>query len=70
MVRRAVPPTLIVLTEKLFDTLGLDGVTESVSEAEQTPATVQEAETLVFDTLEGGVIDATFVTWVWASAIP
>ncbi len=67
MVSSAVPPTLIVLTEKVFETVGLEGETVSISDAEQTPATVQEAETFVLETLTGGVMDATLLTCVCAS---
>lgn len=69
MVSSAVPPALMELTEKVLETVGLDGETVSISEAEQTPATVQEAETLVLETLAGGVMDATLLTCVCASTV-
>ena len=62
MVSSAVPAALIVLLEKLLETIGVEGDTVSISAAEQTPATVQEADTLVLETLAGGVIDATLLT--------
>ena len=64
IVRSAVPPALIVLREKLLETVGNEGDTESISAAEQIPATVQDADTLVLETLAGGVIEATLVTCV------
>lgn len=62
IVSKAVPPALMLLTEKLLETVGRDGDTTSVSEAEQTPATVHEAEALVLATLAGGAMDATLLT--------
>lgn len=62
IVRSAVPPALMVATEKALETTGLDGDTASVSLAKQVPP-VHPAE-LVLVTLAGGVIDAVFVTWV------
>ena len=61
MVNNVVPPAFIEAEEKLFATVGRDGVTTSTSEAEHTPA-VHEPETLVLETLEGGAIVATLVT--------
>lgn len=68
IVSNAVPPALMDETEKAFEMVGRAGVTKSVSEAEQTPATVQEPEALVLVTVAGGVIVAILVTWVWACA--
>ena len=42
--------------------------TVSVSLEEQTPATVQDADGLLFETVDGGEIVATLVTEVWAMA--
>lgn len=69
MVSSAVPPALMLASEKLLETTGFDVATRSRSWAEQTPApTVQDAEGLVLVTLAGGVIDTTLLTWVWACA--
>ena len=51
---------------KLLDIVGLEGKTVSMSEAEQTPATVQDADGFVLETLAGGAIEATLLTCVWA----
>ena len=61
IVSSAVPPALIVLTEKALAIVGLDGETVSVSAAEQIPAPVQEPVELVFVTLTGGEIEAVLV---------
>lgn len=68
MVSNAVPPALMVLTEKAFETVGREGETVSVSNAEQIPATVQDPVALVLLTLAGGVIEAVLVIWVCACA--
>ena len=62
MVNNAVPPAAILLTEKLFKTSGLEGVTESTSLAEHTPAAQDTASGLVLLTLAGGEITAVLVT--------
>lgn len=70
MVNSAVPPTLMLASEKLLAITGLDGETRSRSWAEQTPVpTVQDAEGLVLLTLAGGVMVTTLLTWVCAWAI-
>ena len=63
--RRAVPPTLILVTEKLLDTVGVDWVTASMSETVHVPP-AQAA--LVLVTLTGGDTTAVFVTPVCALA--
>ena len=70
IVNSTVPPALILVSPKLLATVGLEGETVSISEAEQTPATVQEADALVLETLTGGAIDAMLLTCVWAWDIP
>lgn len=67
IVRSAVPPAPMELEEKLLAIVGRAGVTASISEAEQTPATVHEPETLVFDTVAGGVIETILLTCVCAN---
>lgn len=62
MVNKAVPPAVMLLAEKLFEIVGLEGETVSVSAAEQTPAPVQETDGLVLVTLAGGVMEATLLT--------
>lgn len=62
IVSSAVPPALMVLTEKLLETVGLDDDTASVSEAEQIPAAEHEEDAFVLLTLEGGVIDTALLT--------
>lgn len=62
MLSKAVPPALIVLTEKLLETVGGDGDTVSVSAAEQTPATVHETDAFVLLTLAGGEIVTILLT--------
>ena len=62
IVKSAVPAAFIEDAEKLLETVGLDWDTESTSADEHTPATVHEAETLVLTTLEGGAMEAMFVT--------
>ena len=57
---------MIVANAKLLAIVGLDGETVSISEAEQTPAAVQEADAFVLETLIGGAMDATLLTCVWA----
>lgn len=60
MVSSDVPPAEIVPGVNVLLTIGDDGVTVSMSAAEQTPA-VQETDGLVLVTLAGGVIDAVLV---------
>ncbi len=66
IVNSAVPLVLIVATEKLLAIVGPEGETVSVSANEQTPATVQETDALVLETLTGGAIEAMLVTSFWA----
>ena len=54
---------MMVLSEKVFEMLGLDGETVSMSAAVQVPA-VQEGAEFVLVTLAGGEITAVLVTWV------
>ena len=61
IVSRAVPPAFIELREKLFETVGREGETVSMSAAVQVPA-VQDEEELVLVTLAGGEITAVLVT--------
>ena len=61
MVSRVVPPALIELREKLFETVGSEGETVSISAAVQVPA-VQDTEELVLVTLAGGEMIAVLVT--------
>ncbi len=72
IVSNTVPPALIDAAEKLLATVGREGVTASTSEAEHTPAPVQETDGLLFETLRGGAIVATLVTcccaWVSGTA--
>ena len=63
IVNRTVPPALMVLREKVFEMVGLDGETVSASAAMQVPAT-QEAAELVLVTLTGGEMTAVLVTCV------
>ena len=63
MVSKAVPPALIVVGEKVFEMVGLDGETVSISAAVQVPA--RQAE-LVLVTLTGGEMTAVLVTCVCA----
>ena len=63
MVSRAVPPALMVPREKVFEMVGLDGETVSISAAVHVPA-VQEGAELVLVTLVGGEMMAVLVTWV------
>ena len=63
MVSKAVPPALMEVREKLFETVGREDVTVSMSAAVQVPK-VQEAEELVLVTLAGGEITAVLVTCV------
>lgn len=65
MVSSVVPPALMVLEEKLFEIVGLDRPTVSVSVDVQVWFT-QESEELVLVTLSGGDMTAVFVTPVWA----
>ena len=65
MISKAVPPTLMVVGEKNFETVGCDGETVSISAAVQTPARQEGAE-LVLVTLTGGDMAAVLVTWVCA----
>ena len=62
IVSSAVPPAEMLATEKLLEINGLDGVTGSLSLAEQTPATQDTPSGLVFVTLAGGEITAVLVT--------
>ena len=59
IVKRDVPPTLMFAGEKLFTTVGLDGVTVSMSEAVLLAA-------FVLVTLAGGEMTAVLVTPVCA----
>jgi hypothetical protein len=61
IVSSAVPPAIILLGEKLFEIVGRDRPTVSVSAAVQVPAT-QDSEEFVFVTLSGGEMTAVFVT--------
>lgn len=54
IVKSAVPPALMVLVEKLLETVGFDTKTESASKAEHIPAAVHDADGFVLLTLEGG----------------
>jgi hypothetical protein len=63
MVSKAVPPALIELSEKLFETVGREVETVSISAAVQVPA-VHDGDELVLVTLEGGEMTAVLVTWV------
>jgi hypothetical protein len=63
MVSKAVPPALIALGEKVFEMVGLDGETVSMSAAVQVPA-VQEGAEFVLVTLAGGEMMAVLVTCV------
>ena len=65
MVSKAVPPALIVAREKVFEMVGLDGETVSMSAAVHVPA-VQDGAELVLVTLAGGEMMAVFVTCVCA----
>jgi hypothetical protein len=65
IVSSAVPPALMLASEKLLETTGLEGETKSRSWAEQTPP-VQDPEGLVLLTLAGGVMETTLLTCVWA----
>ena len=62
MVNNVVPPAFIEVAEKLLATVGRDGVTASMSDAEHTPAAVQEPDGLLLETLSGGAIVAILVT--------
>ena len=63
MVKRTVPPAFIELREKLFETVGGDVETVSMSAAVQVPD-VQEGDELVLVTLAGGEMTAVLVTCV------
>jgi hypothetical protein len=65
IVSKAVPPALMVPSEKVFEIVGLDGETVSMSAAVQVPAKQEGAE-FVLVTLAGGEITAVLVTCVWA----
>ena len=67
MVNKVVPPALMELIEKLFETVGREGETVSTSAAVQVPP-VQETDEFVLVTLVGGEITAVLVTCVWAWA--
>lgn len=66
IVSRTVPAALIEGTAKLLAIVGLEGKTVSISEAEQIPATVQDADTFVLETLAGGAMEAILFTCVCA----
>ncbi len=66
IVSSTVPPALIDANAKLLAIVGLEGETVSISDAEQTPATVQETDAFVLETLAGGAMDAILLTCVWA----
>lgn len=72
IVSSTVPPAPIDAAEKLLATVGRDGVTASTSDAEHTPATVQEPDGLLLETLSGGAMLAILVTcccaWVSETA--
>lgn len=61
MVSKAVPPAFMEPREKLFETVGREGETVSMSAAVQVPA-AQDAEELVLVTLAGGEMTAVLVT--------
>lgn len=63
MVSKAVAPALMVLKEKVFEIVGRDGETVSISAAVQVPA-VQEGAEFVLVTLAGGEMMAVLVTCV------
>jgi len=63
IVNKVVPPAFIALREKLFETVGLESETVSISAAVHVPAT-QDTDELVLVTLAGGEITAVLVTWV------
>lgn len=63
IVSKAVPPALMVLSEKVFEIVGLDGETVSMSAAVQVPAKQEGAE-FVLVTLAGGEMMAVLVTCV------
>ena len=65
IVSKAVPPALMVLREKVFEMVGLDGETTSISAAVHAPARQEGAE-LVLVTLTGGEMTAVLVTCVCA----
>ena len=59
IVNKAVPPAFIEPREKLFEIVGRDGETVSISAAVQVPAVQDE---LVLVTLAGGEMTAVLVT--------
>ena len=63
MVSKAVPPTLMVVGEKVLEIVGRDGETISISAAVHEPA---EQEGFVLVTPTGGEITAVLVTCVCA----
>ena len=65
IISKAVPPALMVLREKVFEMVGLDGETTSISDAVHVPARQEGAE-LVLVTLTGGEMTALLVTCVCA----
>ena len=65
IVSRAVPPALMVLRENVFEMVGLDCETVSISAAVHVPARQEGAE-LVLVTLTGGEMTAVLVTCVCA----
>lgn len=64
IVSKAVPPALMVLSENVFEMLGPDRETVSMSAAVQVPPAVQEGAEFVFVTLAGGEMMAVLVTCV------
>ncbi len=63
IVSKAVPPAAILAGKKFLEITGVDGVTESLSAAEQTPL-LHEVDVFVLVTLDGGEMTAVLVTWV------
>lgn len=68
IVKRVVPPALMLLTANDFEIVGLDEVIVSISAAVQVPA-AQEGDELVLVTLVGGEMTAVLVTCVCACAV-
>lgn len=67
IVNNEVPPAKMVAGANVLMIWGADSVTESESEAEQSPAE-QDPDGLVLMTLGGGPMVATLVTCVWPKA--
>ena len=63
IVKSVVPPAPMVLNEKLFEIMGLDRPTVSVS-ADVQVWFKHDGEELVLVTVIGGDMTAVFVTWV------